>query len=135
MRYAVDTNLLVSAQFSQTTPPALVIAAWRMRRFNWVTCAFQLDEMSNTLFKPTLLARSRGGRPMASMLLAQIRADCDMATLAAPFARVCRDPDDDFLFALVDQGFADGIISGDLDVLALKGKYTVLTPRELIDRL
>ena len=135
MNYAVDTNLLVSATFSQTTPPALVIAAWRMRRFSWVTCSFQLDEIADTLVKPKLVARSTGGLPMMKMLIAKMWEECDLVPVTLPFPRVCRDPDDDFLFALFDQGHVDAIISGDKDVLALKGRYPVLTPRELIDRL
>ena len=135
MNYAVDTNLLVSATFSQTTPPALVIAAWRMEKFSWITCSFQLDEIADTLVKPNLVARSRGGLPMMRMLISKIREDCRLASITRPFPRICRDPDDDFLFALFDQGHVDAIISGDKDVLTLKGRYPVMTPRELIDRL
>ncbi len=135
MRYAIDTNLLVSATFSQVTPPALVLAAWRMNHIDWVTCEFQLNEIKNTLFKPKLLAMSPGGLAMAKMLLGQIRTNCVLVKLILPLPKVCRDPDDDFLFALFDQGHVDGIISGDKDVLALKGNYPVLTPRELIDKL
>lgn len=135
MNYAVDTNLLVSATFSQTTPPALVIAAWRMGKFSWITCSFQLDEIADTLVKPNLVARSRAGLPLMRMLIAKIREDCRLVTIAQPFPRVCRNPDDDFLFALFDRGHVDAIISGDKDVLTLKGRYPVMTPRELIDRL
>lgn len=135
MRCAIDTNLLVSATFSQITPPALVLAAWRMNRIDWVSCEFQLNDVTNTLFKPNLLAKSPGGLAMAKMLLGQIRANCVVVKLSEPLPKVCRDPNDDFLFALLEQGHADAIISGDKDVLALKGRYPVLTPRELIDRL
>ena len=90
MNYAVDTNLLVSATFSQTTPPALVIAAWRMRRFSWVTCSFQLDEIADTLVKPKLVARSRGGMPMMKMLIAKIWEECDLVPISPPFPPVCR---------------------------------------------
>lgn len=135
MRCAIDTNLLVSATFSQITPPALVLAAWRMSRIDWVSCEFQLNEITNTLFKPKLIAKSLGGLAMAKMLLGQIRENCVLVKLAEPLLKVCRDRNDDFLFALLDQGYADAIISGDKDVLALKGRYPILTPRELIDRL
>ena len=60
---------------------------------------------------------------------------CNHKILTSPLPKVCRDPDDDFLFALFDQGHAELIVSGDKDVLALRGRYPVLTPRELIDRL
>ena len=84
MNYAVDTNLLVSATFSQTTPPALVIAAWRMEKFSWITCSFQLDEIADTLVKPNLVARSRGGLPMMRMLIAKIRENCRLASITRP---------------------------------------------------
>ncbi len=72
---------------------------------------------------------------MVKMLTAKIREDCRLVSISQPFPRVCRDPNDDFLFALFDQGHVDAIISGDKDVLALKDRYPVLTPRELIDKL
>ena len=135
MRYALDTNLAVSALFKLETPPAVVIAAWQMRRFEWVTCETQIIELRVTLRQPKTIARSLGGADAVETLLFHIESRCLTRTLSAPWSKVCRDPDDDFLFALFDQGHVDALISGDKDVLTLKGRYPVLTPRELIDRL
>jgi len=135
MKYAIDSNLLISATFKLHTPPSLVLAAWRMRKIEWISCPEQTDEIAAALFRPSVLARSLGGLPLAQSLVREMQLTCSQKTLIYPLPKVCRDPNDDFLFALLDQGHADAIISGDKDVLALKGRYTVLTPRELIDRL
>ena len=135
MRVVIDTNLLISATFKQTTPPALVLAAWRMRRFEWVSCDDQITELTVSLRKPKVAQRVAGGPALVESLLTQLRTDCTIETLTAPYSPVCRDIKDDFLFALRDQHGVDLIISGDADVLALKGRYPVLTARELIDRL
>jgi len=135
MRCAIDSNLLSSSTFKQHSPPALVLAAWRMRRMEWVSCTEQVNELTHALFRPKVLARSFGGIELASRLLEEMKSGCDIKTLRAPLPSICRDPKDDFLFALRDQGHIDIIISGDKDVLALKDNYPILTARELIDRL
>ena len=135
MRYALDTNLAVSALFKLETPPAKVLAAWLMRRFEWVTCEAQIVELRVTLRRDKIIARCLGGADVVENLLLQVESRCVVRALTVPLPKVCRDSSDDFLFALFDQGHADAIISGDKDVLALKASYPVLTPRELIDRL
>ena len=135
MKYAIDSNLLISATFKLHTPPAMVLAAWRMRKIEWVSCAEQIEELGAALFRPSILARSLGGLPLAQILVTEMQMACSFKTLTYPLPKVCRDSNDDFLFALHDQGHVNWIISGDKDVHALKGRYPVLTPRELIDRL
>ena len=135
MRCAIDSNLLISSTFKQHSPPALVLAAWRMRHIEWVSCADQIQEVSVALMRPKILARASGGAAMVKQLLQEMQRHCRIQTLTRPLPAICRDPKDDFLFALHDQGHVDAIISGDKDVLALKDRYPVLTPRELIDRL
>lgn len=135
MKLAIDTNLLISATFKQSTPPALVLAAWRMKRFQWVSCDQQITELSEALRRPQIVQRMVGGSDLAERLLAELQFDCALQKLTTPLPRVCRDVKDDFLFALFDQHGIDLIISGDKDVLTLKDRYPVLTARELIDRL
>jgi putative PIN family toxin of toxin-antitoxin system len=135
MKCAIDSNLLVSSTFKLHSTPALVVAAWRMRRIEWVSCAEQIDELTVALMRPKVVARAIGGAPLVSHLLREMQRDCSIQPLRQPLPTVCRDARDDFLFALYDQGHIDWIISGDNDVLALKNNYPILTARELIDRL
>lgn len=135
MRCAIDSNLLISSTFKNHSTPALVLAAWRMRRIEWVSCIEQINELTHALFRPKVLARSIGGVELVNHLLEEMKSGCDIKMLHHPLPAICRDPRDDFLFALRDQGHIDMIISGDKDVLALKDNYPILTARELIDRL
>ena len=135
MKFAIDTNLLISSTFKLASPPGLVMAAWRMKHIEWVSCDEQLQELSVALFRPQVLAHVIGGEQLALALLDEIRSNCDLKTLNYPFPNVCRDKKDDYLFALYDQHHVEMIVSGDKDVLALKGSYPIITARELIDRL
>ncbi len=135
MKFAIDTNLLISSTFKLNSPPGLVMAAWRMQRIEWISCDEQMQELSVALFRPGVLARVIGGEALALSLLNEIRNSCDLKTLTYPLPGVCRDPRDDYLFALYDQKHVEMIISGDKDVLALKSSYPILSARELIDRL
>lgn len=135
MKFAIDTNLIVSATFKLDSPPALVLAAWRTGHIEWVTCTEQLAELEIALRRPKVLTRVVGGEAFAKRLVDEIYRTCTLKTLTYPLPPVCRDARDDFLFALASQHGVDMIISGDKDVLEQKEIYPVLTARELIDRL
>ena len=135
MRLVLDSNLIFSAVLKPTSTPGAVLGAWRAGHFEWITCQEQLDELGIALSRPYLTARIVQADKTVELLIAEMRDTCNLKILVRPLPPICRDPREDHLFALVDQGHADFIISGDKDVLALKGSYPVLTPRELIDRL
>lgn len=135
MRFAIDSNLLISSTFKLSSPPGLVMAAWRMQHIEWISCDEQMQELSVALFRPSVLARVIGREKLAFSLLEEIRSNCDLKTLSYPLPSVCRDSKDDYLFALYSQHHVEMIVSGDKDVLALKGSYPIITARELIDRL
>lgn len=135
MNLAIDTNLLVSAVLLPHSVPGAVLSAWRASAFIWVCCDEQWQELSGTFARPHILARIANGVEPVQTLLREMKANCRWATLNRPLPRVCTDANDDFLFALHDQGHVNTIVSGDKAVLALKGKYPVLSARELIDRL
>jgi uncharacterized protein len=135
MKLAIDSNVAVSSILNPDSVPGAVLGAWRQGHIAWVTCTQQFDELSVALMRPQLIAKiSRGILPMQELLV-QMHELCDWVDLTEPLPPICRDPRDDYLFALHDQGHIDMIVSGDKDVLALKPRYPVLTPRELIDRL
>lgn len=135
MKCVIDTNLAVSSLISPGGPPASVLEAWREGKLEWVSCIEQIDEIFVTLTLPRICAKVRGGLPVAKLLIQEIEKSVALQALALPIPEICRDPRDDYLFALFDQGHVDWIISGDKDVVVLNGRYPILTPRELIDRL
>ena len=135
MRFVIDSNLIISSTFKLHTPPALVLAAWRAQRFEWVSCTEQMQELTVALTRPRVLSLVPEGISIAQLLLQEMQSGCSLQNLQKPLPTVCRDERDDFLFALLTQGFADMIISGDKDVLALRCSYPVITAREFLDRL
>ena len=135
MKLALDSKLLVSALLLPQSVPGTVLQAWRASAFIWVSCEAQWQELSATFARPHILARIAKGVEPVQTLLRDVQAHCRWASLTPPLPPVCRDPADDHLFALYDQGHVNTIVSGDQDVLALKGKYPLLTARELIERL
>jgi predicted nucleic acid-binding protein len=135
MRFAIDSKLIISSTFKLHTPPALILAAWRAQRFEWVSCTEQMQELTMGLTRPRVLSLVQGGTGIAQLLLQEMQSGCNLQILQKPLPAVCRDARDDFLFALLTQGFADMIISGEKDVLAQKGHYPVITAREFLERL
>ena len=135
MKFAIDTNLLISSTFNLASPPGLVMAAWRMQHIEWISCEEQLLELSVALCRPKVLDRVIGGDKLAFALMDRVRNDSNLKTLHYPLPAVCRDQKDDYLFALYDQNHVEMIVSDDKDVLALKGSYPIITARELINRL
>ena len=57
MRVVIDTNVLVSALLSSTSPPALLVTLWRAGRFTLITSELQLDELTRVTRYPKLRQR------------------------------------------------------------------------------
>ena len=135
MRLVIDSNLVFSGVLKPSSIPGAVLGAWRAGHFHWISCATQLSELKIALIRPYLLKRIAEGATPIESVLHEMREGCHWKTLLTPLPAICRDPRDDYIFALYDQGHADLIVSGDKDVQALKGRYPIITARELIDRL
>ena len=135
MRLVIDSNLVFSGVLKPNSVPGAVLGAWRAGHFDWISCATQLGELKIALIRPYLLKKIAEGITPIESVLDEMREGCHWKTVVMPVPAVCRDPRDDYIFALYDQGHADLIVSGDKDVLALKGSYPIITARELIDRL
>lgn len=135
MKLAIDSNLLISGLLLPQSVPGRVLQAWRNGVFAWATCDEQFHEISQVMLRPAILSRVSGGAAQIEKTLREMRAHCLWLRLSHPLPSVCRDARDDFLFALCDQYQLELIVSGDNDVLALKGQYPVITPKMLVDRL
>jgi putative PIN family toxin of toxin-antitoxin system len=134
MRLALDTNVLLSALLSSSSPPAQLFALWRNRAFDLVTSAEQIAEISRVTRYPKIRARLAPG--LAGRLINQLR---DLAIVVAKLPKVNRspDPDDNHLLALAEAGEAQFLITGDKQLLSLKRhKFTrIITPATLFELL
>lgn len=110
MKVVIDTNVFVSALIAPTSTPAKILQAWRLGRFELLTCAEQLDELRTTTRYPKV--RSRISTLVAGILINEIGK---VANTIGKLPRVERssDPQDDYLLALAVAGDANYLVSGD----------------------
>ena len=136
MRLLLDTNTALSGLFSVDGLAGQLLQLWRSSYFEWISCSAQMLEMAQVLRRPKIVTRIAGGTTSCEKFMKEMHASCSFYPVQAPYPAICRDPDDDFLIALLVQSKADYLISGDKDVLALQTTYpNILTAREFLSRL
>jgi putative PIN family toxin of toxin-antitoxin system len=110
MRVVLDTNILISALLVQSGTPGMIYRAWTDGGFTLLSCQTQLEELRNTLRKPTLAERNRPHH--AGHMVNELKS---LAVMIDPLPHVVRspDPDDDFLLATSEGGKADYLVTGD----------------------
>lgn len=120
MRAVLDTNVLISGLLWRG-PPYVLIERARAGDWTMVSSHAILDEFARAvrrrMFK-TILARIRLDPDRMLRDLHLLTEIVEPPTLAA---RVSRDPTDDMVLSTAVAGHADLIVSGDDDLLALRG--------------
>ena len=150
LRAVVDANVLISGLLSPDGAPARVVAAaLGVRRnpapdklaraglgpgrghplFTMVMCPLLVEETRHALLSPKL-----SGRVSLRQVERYIRL-LETYGLVLPNpttgSRFSRDPDDDYLVALVYEAGADALVTGDRSLLeAASGVITALSPAE-----
>jgi uncharacterized protein len=133
IRAVFDASVLVSGIISPHGPPAALLRAWRSGEFDMVVCPTLIAELERALSYPKL-ARYLSEAEATRLIDAFTRA-----ALPAPdpedVPKVCRDPDDDYLFA-VARLHADVLVSGDKDILDVEEPgVRVFTPSSFSELL
>ncbi len=137
IRAVVDTNVLVSGLVSEGGPPSKVIDAWLEGQYTLVTSAYMVEELIHVLSYPRIRDRLRLDKDELEAILIALLAQAKVTPGQLCLAGVTRDPKDDAVVACAVEGEADGMVSGDQDLLVL-GTYKgieVITPRQFIERL
>lgn len=120
MRVVIDTNVLISALLSLTSPPAALVTLWRAGRFTLLTAEPQLDELTRVTRYPKL--RQRLNPALAGRLVNELR---DLAEIIRPLpdVDVSPDPYDNYLLAIASAGHANTLITGDKRDLLLLHRH------------
>jgi uncharacterized protein len=133
IRAVLDTNVVLSVLLWHGTPHALLD---RVREGTLIFISSQelLAELAEVIARPqfeTILARSNTSRERS---LAEVRELTEMIAPLPLAEPVCRDPDDDAVLALAVMANVDFIVSGDEDLLTLKGfkNIPIVTPAEAL---
>ena len=136
MRLLVDSNVIVSGLIGSTSSPGRLMRLWLERHCEWLTCEQQVEELTRVIAEPYIVNRVEDSFGSAYAFMRMFHLKTTHVLVEAPYEAVCRDPNDDYLIALLTRHPVDFLISGDKVLLALKPLYPkILTPRELIDRL
>ena len=119
MRIVLDTNAVFSALLWRGTPYRLLQSARLRPDVQLCSSTTLIEELTSVLARPAAAKRlALIGRSARDVLLDDIAATAVVA--AAPLAQpVCRDPDDDAVFAAA-LAAADLIVTGDDDLLVLE---------------
>ena len=124
MKAVFDTNVLVAAFVTEGLCARLLGRA-RRRQMDLVVSSFILNEFENVLFKK--FSASKEQIRTATRLISEA---AQIVSHASVVSGICRDPDDDQILSCALSAKADYLVTGDSDLLGLKGFHAIriLTP-------
>ena len=129
-RVVLDTNVVVSALLFTSGRLAWVRRAWQHQRLRPLVCRETANELLRVLTYPKF--RLTDGEQQA--LLGEFLPYADVVQLPQPWPALpaCRDEKDQMFLVLAHVGQAQALITGDGDLLAMRGEFPglIMTPDE-----
>jgi uncharacterized protein len=129
-RIVVDTNVMVSALLFRGETSKL-FETWRRAEVRLVLSSEILLEYVRVLAYP----KFRLSEQAVSLLVTTHVLPFAETVMVVPGENRCRDPDDDKFLSCAEQSRADALVTGDRDLLALRGKVgalAIITPAEAL---
>ena len=116
MKYIVvfDTNILISALFSQTGSPFRALALAKIGQIESVTCQEIMDE-----FADKLLLKFKFSEDKTQSAVGEILSFSRMVEISGTLKAVPNDADDDMVIECAVIGNASHIVTGDKHLLSL----------------
>jgi putative PIN family toxin of toxin-antitoxin system len=133
IRAVLDTNTLASAAIASAGPLAVLVDAWRKRRFQVVVSLHILGELETTLVKPFFARRLSADARQRFLLLAH--ANTTIVSISASVPEVVRMRADNLVLATAESANAHYLLTGDTELLDVRRyKHTVIvSPRAFIE--
>ena len=135
MKVVLDTNVLLSGLMAPEGTPGRILAAWLEARFDVVMSLEQLAEIGRALGYPKIHSKLKWDEQRIEQFMRQLYIRVEVVDLHATSVEVPRDPHDAPILATLIAAGADALVSGDRDLLDLRGKYPIQTPAEFVRRL
>ncbi|MGH8728602.1 MAG: putative toxin-antitoxin system toxin component, PIN family [Burkholderiales bacterium] len=135
MRVILDTNVLLSALLKADTPPYQLVDAWLDGRFELVSSAAQIDEITRVARYPKV--RQYIARAEIGWLVNRVQERA-LLVERLPKVDVSSDPGDNFLLAMAKAGSAEFLVTGDkAGVLAVEkhGNTQIVNARQMVTTL
>ncbi len=135
MRVILDTNVLLSALLRVDSNPYKCLQAWLDGRFDLVSSAAQLDEITRVARYPRVRQFLEAAE--VGWLINRLRERAVILD-RLPDVGLSADPGDNFLLAMATAGEVDYLVSGDkAGILALRkhGRTRLITVSRLVAML
>jgi len=134
VRIILDTNVLVSGLMYPESVPGRAVAAWREGRFDLIVPLAQLGEIGRVLAYPKIRKILQWDDETIGRFLRQLYLRAEVVE-PAPQPVEVRDSGDLHVLHALAAGTAELLVTGDEDLLALRERYAIETPAELVKRL
>lgn len=131
LRVVLDTNVLVSGLAYPGSIPGRIVTTWRQGGLNVVLSRYILDELARVLPR---LDRISMTRSEVHDLVDSLMFLADIVEPDGTWEPALRDEADQPILLTLIASRADYLITGDKDLLALAGRYSILTPAQFWDR-
>jgi putative PIN family toxin of toxin-antitoxin system len=132
LRLELDTNVLLSGIAYPSSIPGKIMAAWRYGSVEVLLSTYILEELRRVL--PRLAHRHGLTVSEIDDLVDILSIQAEVITPLPGIEPDLRDVDDQpvlgTLLAALETSGADYLITGDKDLLALSGRYSIVTPVE-----
>ncbi len=115
--------------------PGRILAAWFEARFDIVMSLDQLAEIGRVLGYPKIHRKLKWDEQRIEQFLRQLYIRAEVIELHSTSIVVLRDPKDAPILATLMASGADVLVSGDRDLLELRGQHPIQTPAEFVRRL
>lgn len=134
MRVVIDTNVWVSGLMSPRSVPGRVLRAALSGQVTPVLSEKLIGEISAALHYRSVRPRILLSDEELERYVAHLRYNTEVVHIGRTRARVPRDRKDDHVLAALLSSHADALVTGDQDLLTLRPRYPILTPREFCDQ-
>lgn len=135
MKVVLDTNVLVSGLMYPDSVPGKIVTAWREAQFDVVSSLSQLQEIGRVLAYPKIFKVLKWSPETIERFLEQLLLRVELAELGEFVDEQLRDASDSPILASLVASEADFLVTGDGDLLALKERFSIVTPAELAAKL
>ena len=135
MKVVLDTNVLLSGLMAPEGTPGRILAAWFEARFDVAMSIEQLAEIGRALGYPKIHRKLKWDEQRIEQFIRQLYIRTEVADLHSTSVQAPRDPNDAPILATLVASGADVLVSGDRDLLELRGKHAIQTPAEFVRRL
>lgn len=122
IRAVIDTNLIVSYLLTQSETMSRLIDHWEQGHFISLFSPPMLSELREVVYRPRLRQKMSVD---PTVLLDSLEADAELVPGILTLPGVCRDPKDEPFIAYAVEGNAAYLVTGDDDLLSMRGYQNV----------